>query len=331
MASFGGHALPGFLFFFFGIYQAIRISLRNFKKTSNKSSTPSSCCRSTACNMTLVEGFLKIFCVTIGMLIELFYPGSPVGKLYDNDGQFYKPMNWQHSTMYLFFGMYGVADVASVLGQGIVPEGIERFFGGIALYVEGLLFFFHLNGRSIIDTRVHTLVVMTAWPGAFVFFLQLFMLNRRGLLTLLELIQSTLFIAQGFWFLQVAHMLYPLSGPQQSWDPCIRNGGDDDDDMASMMMPAGAASSLGIDSGGGSHCNDAEAMLNNMFITMFYCWYFAAALTIVSFIYLVTYKCVKSRGLLSDGQTTLQYHAMTNGKLHVPDQRTNLLSEEDEF
>lgn len=330
MATFGGHALPGFLFFFFGIYQAIRFSLRNFKKSNinnNNGSVRGCCCKPTVCNMTLVEGFLKIFFVTVGILIELFYPGSPVGHLYDNDGMFYKPMNWQHSTMYLFFGMYGVADVASVLGQGVVPEGIERFFGGVALYVEGLLFYFHLNGRSIIDTRVHTLVVLTAWPAAFVYFLQLFMLHRKNILTLLELIQSSLFIAQGFWFLQVAHMLYPLSGSHDSWDPCIRNG-DDDDDMASMMMPA-HHSSLGIDSGG-SQCNNAEAMVNNMFITMFYCWYLAASLAIVSVIYLIVYKCVKSRGMLRD-QLSSQYHAMTNGKVRVPDQRTNLLSEEDEF
>jgi hypothetical protein len=51
--------------------------------------------------------------VALGSFVELFWPWNgnhpPFGRLRDplDPALFFKPMNWQHFTMYLFFGIYG--------------------------------------------------------------------------------------------------------------------------------------------------------------------------------------------------------------------------------
>ena len=40
-----------------------------------------------------------------------------------------------------------------------VFSGFDRIGSGLALFVEGYLFYFHLHGRSHINTRVHILLV----------------------------------------------------------------------------------------------------------------------------------------------------------------------------
>ena len=55
--------------------------------------------------------------------MELFYPGNPMGKLYDTDGNFLAPANWQHATMYFFFGISGICDVLTYSARHIIPAG----------------------------------------------------------------------------------------------------------------------------------------------------------------------------------------------------------------
>ena len=54
---------------------------------------------------------LIFYLASLGILLELFWPVNnepPYGRLIKPGGtEFYKPMNWQHSTMYFFFLLYG--------------------------------------------------------------------------------------------------------------------------------------------------------------------------------------------------------------------------------
>jgi len=309
MASWGGHTLPGFFFLIYGLYQAIRVSGRHLKKPDQTNRT--GCCKR-GCNWTLVEGGVKIFCTTVGILIELFYPGAPMGHLHNADGEFINPENWQHATMYFFFLISGIADFVSVFCKDIVPQGIERFFVGLALYVEGYLFYFHLHGRSNIGKKVHMLIVWTVWPCALAFIMEFFLINSKRTVHILEMIHTTLMLGQGFWFWQVAYILYPPGGV--SWDPCMKEGhGEHPTD---------------------SDCNDMhESMINNMFITLFYTWWLAVSLGVVTCIYFATYKFLKLRRQLrddvnSDDVTIYQkydtYHQLeddhqANGKLIMAD------------
>lgn len=68
-------------------------------------------------------------------MAEQFVPDGPHAHLY-KDG-WVKLMNWQHSTMYLFFGISGIADVLSMSSRH-VPVGLDRLSLSLALFVEGI-------------------------------------------------------------------------------------------------------------------------------------------------------------------------------------------------
>ena len=82
MASWGGHTLPGFFFLLFGLYEAFRISLQHFRKPAASSNGRRRCCF--PCNQTTTIGIVKVLFTTIGIMIELFYPGAPMGSLHDS-------------------------------------------------------------------------------------------------------------------------------------------------------------------------------------------------------------------------------------------------------
>jgi len=64
---------------------------------------------------------------------------GPHAHLYDRDNDSWvKLMNWQHSTMYLFFGISGIALVASTSCR-LIPVGVDRLALSFALFVEGKL------------------------------------------------------------------------------------------------------------------------------------------------------------------------------------------------
>lgn len=295
MASWGGHTLPGFFFLLFGLYEAFRISLQHFRKPLAPSSGGRRrCCF--PCTEKTGIGVVKIMFTTIGIMIELFYPGAPMGRLHDpNTGSFINPANWQHATMYYFFLVWGVADILSVVASEVVPQNIEKLFGALALFIEGYLFYFHLHGRSNIDTRVHVLIVMTVWPCAAAYFAEFFITNNKTVMHKLQLLHTTLMLGQGFWFWQVAYILYPPGGV--SWDPCMQHEGHRRRrDMGSMH-----------DSDDGD-CNNGTSMLNNMFLTMFYSWWIATSIAVVTFIYFAVYQYCKARGVLVQQHDGVDVH-----------------------
>lgn len=64
-------------------------------------------------------------------------PSGPHAHLYDTEhNSWVKLMNWQHSTMYLFFGIYGIVLLVSTASR-LVPVGVDRLALSVALFVEG--------------------------------------------------------------------------------------------------------------------------------------------------------------------------------------------------
>ncbi|KAG9333093.1 hypothetical protein JZ751_013517 [Albula glossodonta] len=104
MANFKGHALPGSFFLLFGLWWSVKYPLRQCWRRGQprgRSRLPQFFNR-----IDLVEGALKIF------FAFQFVPDGPHGHLYNQEAKSWvKLMNWQHSTMYLFYGISGIADV----------------------------------------------------------------------------------------------------------------------------------------------------------------------------------------------------------------------------
>lgn len=246
MANFKGHALPGSFFLVFGLWWSIKYPLRylNQKMKGN--------CRSNQCyqRLELVEGIVKAVFVLVGILAEQFVPDGPHLHLYNREEKSWvKLMNWQHSTMYLFYGISGVMDIL-VYSRLKVPQGLDRIVLCLALFIEGLLFYFHVHNRPELDQHIHSLLLIAVFGGAITIFIEVFLRDH----IVLELFRTSLTILQGTWFWQIGFVLYsPWGGPE--W-------------------------------------NQTEHE-NIMFITMCFCWHYAAALALMATNYFLVYCCLK--------------------------------------
>lgn len=64
-------------------------------------------------------------------------PDGPHAHLFNTkEDSWVKLMNWQHSTMYLFFGIYGMVLLVTT-ATDLVPVAVSRLALSIALFVEG--------------------------------------------------------------------------------------------------------------------------------------------------------------------------------------------------
>lgn len=162
--------------------------------------------------MEYVEGGLQLFASFVGIMVEQFVVDGPHAHLYDNEAKSWvKLMNWQHGTMYLFFGISGIACIASTAIR-LVPAGINRLAISLALFVEGFLFYYHVHHRPMLDAHIHTLLLVAVFAGSASAMLEVFIKHN----IILELFGACMFILQGSWFYQIGFVLYPLSGPE--WD-----------------------------------------------------------------------------------------------------------------
>lgn len=205
MANFGGHAIPGSFFFLFGVWLTVKHILYHYWRMNqpkrSRQATPPFLKK-----MHYLEGGLQMFAAFVGIMVEQFVPDGPHAHLL-TDGAWVKLMNWQHSTMYLFFGMSGVALVACTTFR-LMPAGVDRLALSIALFVEGFLFYYHVAMRPPLDAHIHTLLLVAVFGGAASSMLEVFMKHN----IILELMGAGFFILQGTWFYQIGFVLFPLRG-----------------------------------------------------------------------------------------------------------------------
>ncbi|XP_076024744.1 transmembrane protein 45B [Genypterus blacodes] len=210
MANFGGHAIPGSFFLLYGLWLTVKFTLQHLWKTRHpkaRQPTPQFFKKS-----EYTEGGLLMFAAFVGMMVEQFVVDGPHAHLFDSENQSWvKLMNWQHSTMYLFFGIAGMASVARVAFK-LVPVGVDRITLSLALFVEGFLFYFHVHKRPALDAHIHSLLLVAVFGGSASTMVEVFIRDHF----LLQLFGAGMFILQGSWFYQIGFVLYPLTGPP--WD-----------------------------------------------------------------------------------------------------------------
>lgn len=210
MANFGGHAIPGSFFLIFGFWQTVKHILQHYWRTNQpkgRQVLPPAFKR-----VDYFEGGLQIFASFVGIMVEQFVVDGPHAHLFDTEkNEWVKLMNWQHSTMYLFFGISGIALVVSTATK-LVPAGVERLTLSVALFVEGFLFYYHVHSRPHLDAHIHTLLLVAVFGGSFSTMMEVFIRDN----IILELLRAGFFILQGTWFYQIGFVLFPPRGPQ--WD-----------------------------------------------------------------------------------------------------------------
>uniref|UniRef100_A0A8C5QRN5 Transmembrane protein 45B n=1 Tax=Leptobrachium leishanense TaxID=445787 RepID=A0A8C5QRN5_9ANUR len=197
MANFKGHALPGSFFLIFGFWWSVKYPFKHACRKNRKVCSSGS--KVGLQRMEIIEGATKAAFALIGMIAEQFVPDGPHLRLYNyEEKQWSHLMNWQHSTMYLFYGISGIVDIITHTTK-VVPVAIDRLMLSIAVFIEGFLFYYHVHGRAMLDVHIHLLLLVAVFAGALCVFLEVF---HRGNI-ILELFRTSLCILQGSWFWQV--------------------------------------------------------------------------------------------------------------------------------
>lgn len=258
MANFKGHALPGSFFLLFGLWWSVKYPLRYLNNLNTKGCRPNLFYQ----RIELTEGVVKAVFSLIGILAEQFVPDGPHMHLIDHESQSWvKLMNWQHTTMYLFYGLSGVVDILTYCPLKL-PLGLDRLMLSVAIFVEGFLFYYHVHDRPPLDVHIHSLLLFAVFGTAFSTAVEIF--KRDNII--LELFRTSNTILQGTWFWQIAFVLFPPSGGPE-WDQ--RDHG------------------------------------NVMFITMCYCWHYAAAVILMASNYFLVYWCLKLRVKKKGGEVEI--------------------------
>lgn len=212
MGSFKGHALPGSFFLVAGIWWTVKHSLWYATRRNKNIGSTRLASRASQRRLEIIESAVILFFSFVGMLLEQFVANGPRFQLYDFAEKHWEDlMNWQHATMYLFFGLAATVTLVIHTTEA-APLALDRLMLAIAFFNEGFLFLYHLHGRSMLDVHVHQLLLFAIFGTALVAFLEVF---HRGNI-LLELLRCTLTILQGSWFWEIGFVLYPPHGPE--WD-----------------------------------------------------------------------------------------------------------------
>ena len=247
MGSFSGHVLPGSFFVLYGaawIILAILTHLKSKtasfqgKKTnrvkrdhivmtgisfseykrdhelSRKSWLP---LPYSAVSRVPIEPIVKIILPFTGILVESFlsvikdHDGKSriVGSIYhiyQSDGYLNNLDKLQHITMYGAFMLSGIVDILSILLK--FPHQTSALFLTLAFSTEGILFYYHTEGRDPINIQIH--FILTLVIGICALFAFLRVLHSTNLLINTGLGFSILL--QGTWFIQTAYFLFPPGG-----------------------------------------------------------------------------------------------------------------------
>ncbi|XP_005378605.1 PREDICTED: transmembrane protein 45B [Chinchilla lanigera] len=206
MANFKGHALPGSFFLIIGLWWSVKYPLKYFHHRGKKNKLDHLQQR-----LELIEAALKTLFSVIGILAEQFVPDGPHLHLY-NENHWIKLMNWQHSTMYLFFGVSAIIDMLTLLVTHI-PLGVDRWVLAVAVFTEGFLFYYHVHDRPPLDQHIHLLLVFGLFGGGISIALEVIFRDN----IVLELFRTSLLIFQGTWFWQIGFVLFPPFGTPE-WD-----------------------------------------------------------------------------------------------------------------
>ncbi|XP_053166176.1 transmembrane protein 45A isoform X2 [Hemicordylus capensis] len=216
MASFKGHALPGFFFLFFGLWWSVKYPLKYFCRRKKHTSSVRS--KAGFQRLEFSEAVIKMAFALIGMTAEQFVPEGPHLKLYNYEKKQWDHLrNWQHSTMYFFFALSGLVDIVAYSTKAL-PVALDRMVLSLAVFVEGLVFYYHIHGRTMLDFHVHQLLLVAIYGGAVCLFIEVFF---RGILVL-EMLRTSLCLLQGSWFWQIGFVLYPPSGSSE-WNQTDHN------------------------------------------------------------------------------------------------------------
>ena len=210
MGTFIGHALPGAFLIVLSIWWIIQYAYTRIALDNGRLRPRSRCLY--ALHRLPVEGALIVFLAVVGFIAEMMYP-APKWTMIDSEGKWKHQVEWQHVTMYTYFGIYGAV---CVMARTCIPSAskFEKPFGALAFFIEGFLFYFHTHGRNDLDIHIHLMLVVAIFICFLATLGEVWYKDDQ----LFYLIRVVFTLLQGTWFWHVGIVLYwPPGG--ETWDP----------------------------------------------------------------------------------------------------------------
>ena len=222
MGSYPGHVLPGAFFIVFGLWwwfnivviiaQAQARFLR--QRFSSRDRKTKNCVfelefeSTTWCKVPVLclkrfpaEPCLKVIAATVGIIAELT---KGEWSLIDNAGHFSHLNNFSHATMFSIFLLSAVVEILRFHNILFLPAATDHVLVSLSFFLVGELFYFHIEGRSELDQKLHTLLYTVAFSIAVVALLEAW--QRKSFV--LFITRTFLVLLLGTWFIQIAHVLY---------------------------------------------------------------------------------------------------------------------------
>ncbi|XP_028928755.1 transmembrane epididymal protein 1A-like [Ornithorhynchus anatinus] len=221
MPTFIGHLLPGTIFLLFGLYYAklVSLALLRGQKLLFLPFPPRS--QGSWLQRLPAEGALKVIGCTTGILGEFFYPpGANRLALLNWDDParpFLYHNSWQHVTMYGFFLASGLVDLVSQTWLARRRLRLEQAVLTLAFHVLLLLLLSHSQGKNVLETRVHTLLLLPVFLLALVLTIEQWAPDQPQL----WVAKTWMLLVLGSWMLQIGVVMYypPTGRPWHGENP----------------------------------------------------------------------------------------------------------------
>lgn len=154
-----------------------------------------------------LEPIFKVVVAIIGVLAEFIWClkydfGFPIG-------------NAHHMTMFAFFGISGLVDLAAHYKKTSIPPNVDYAGLIIAFVIEALLFNSHLHERSPLDVTIHILLIYTIVSNAILLGVEVLLPHN----ILVSWTKALSVLVQGTWFWQIAFILYSPVRTSSPWHP----------------------------------------------------------------------------------------------------------------
>ena len=219
MGSFAGHVLPASYFIVVGVWWWLHIlamiakaqakCLKHRDKRRPNSFESNIDFVSTTWHKVPVpylrtvpfEPGLKVIAGMVGIINDLSWADW---RLKDEHDDFSHLNNFAHSTMYSTVLLGGVVEILRFYSILFLPAATDHVLGSLAFFLIGELFYFHIDGRSVLDQKLHILICITAFAISIIFLLEAW--RRKSFL--LFMARTILVVLMGTWFIQIAHVLY---------------------------------------------------------------------------------------------------------------------------
>ena len=210
MGSFMGHIIPGSFFISFALWWTFSIFKRYFQSVLHPSGKKyeSTATFSSSNSRIPTEPLLKCLASVIGIIGEAV-TGFDSNWNYDNIMN-----NLQHMLMFFFYFMNSISDFAVFYKIKHVPPKIDYIFALMAIFNEGFLFANHLHGRSILDVKLHTCLVVSIVACLISIIIE-FVIDKSDVRP--AIFRCICHLWQGTWFYHIAFVLYPPPG-FHAWD-----------------------------------------------------------------------------------------------------------------